>query len=273
MLVGGRAYVDQRIAFDLESKSILSVPVDADILGERGLLDQPQPRRKEEVVVVRLLQQFTRNGQDAHDVLVLSKAFKQVADVATTRLATAQRGFPRLHAVHATLVGEDEEAIFAEARSNELRRVLGLGCHALQPTSATVLGAEGLNRRVADVIVLAQGDDNGSLLDEVFAVHGQWHGVDEGTALVAVSVHEFSQFVLQNRQSARPRRQHVFEVGDDQLQFLVFVLDLGNIKSAELVKTTFSDGLGLGFTEIKRIDASHGFITTENVLELFSAGT
>ena len=155
-------------------------------------------------MVVGLFEEFPGNGQDAHDVLVLSQTFEKVPNMTASGLPAAERRFPSLHAVHATLVGEDEQAVFAETRRNELRRVLAFRGHALQPATAAVLRAEGFHWRVPNVIVLAERNDDGSLFDEVFAVHGQGHGVDEGATLVTVPVDQFSHLLLQNRKSARP---------------------------------------------------------------------
>ena len=154
-----------------------------------------------------------------------------------------------------------------------MRRVLALRGHALESTAATVLCAERLNRRMANVVVFAEGDHNGSLFDEVLTVHGQRHGVNERTSLVAVSVHKFGQFILQNREAPRTRCQDILQVSNNQLQLLMLVLDLGNIKAAQLVQAAFGDGFGLRFAEIERVDAGHGFLATEHVLELLAAGT
>ena len=145
-----------------------------------------------------------RYRKDTHDVLIFSEIPKKVPNMTASGLPAAERRFPSLHAVHATLVGEDEQAVFAETRRNELRRVLAFRGDALQPAAAAVLRAEGFHWRVPNVIVLAERNDDGSLFDEVFAVHGQGHGVDEGATLVTVPVDQFSHLPLQNRQSARP---------------------------------------------------------------------
>ena len=191
--------------------------------------------------------------------------------MAATGLTAPQRCFPRLHAVHATLVGEDEQAVFAETRRDQLWSVLCLGGDALQPTSTAILGTEGFNRRVTNVVVFAQRDHDGSLFDEILTVHGQRHRVDERASLIAVSVHKFCKFILENRQPTRPRREDVFKIGNHQLEFLMFVLDLGDVKTAELVQAAFCNGLGLCLAEIERVDARHGFIPAKNTLKLFTA--
>ena len=122
-------------------------------------------------MILGLLKEFARNREDADDVLVLSKTFKQIANVGTSRLATSERCFPGLQAVDAPLVGEDKETIFTETSRDELRRVFAFCGDAFQTSTAPVLGSEGLDGRVPDVVVFTQRDDDRSLLDEVFTVH------------------------------------------------------------------------------------------------------
>ena len=96
-------------------------------------LDQAKTGCKQKVVILGLLEEFARNREDADDVLVLSKTFKQIANVGTSRLATSERCFPGLQAVGAPLVGEDKEAIFAEASRDELGRVFAFVVTPFRP--------------------------------------------------------------------------------------------------------------------------------------------
>ena len=128
------------------------------------------------------------------------------------------------------MVGKDEQAVLAETRRDKLRSVFTLGSDAFQATTASVLRSEGLNRRVPDIVILTEGDNDRSLFNEVLSVHGKRHGVDKGTAFIAVSVDHLGQFFFQNRQTARPRCEDILKVGDDEFQFLVLILNLGNIK-------------------------------------------
>ena len=86
-----------------------------------------------------------------------------------------------------------------------------------------------------------------------------------------MSVHKFCKFILENRQPTRPRREDILKISNHQLEFFVFVLDLGDIETAELVQAAFCDGFGLCLAEIKRVDARHGFIPAKNTLKLFTA--
>ena len=52
----------------------------------------------------------------------------------------------------------------------------------------------------------------------------------------------------------------------------MLVLNLGNIQATQLVKTTFSDGFGLRFAEVKGRDARHGFVASKNGFELLATG-
>ena len=91
--------------------------------------------------------------------------------MASSGLSAAERSFPCFEAVHTTLVGENEQSVFAEASGDELGGIFGLGGDPLETTTATVLCSERLHRCVTDVIVLAQGNDDGTLFNEVFTVH------------------------------------------------------------------------------------------------------
>ena len=122
-------------------------------------------------MVLGLFQEFARNRQDADNVLVLTKAFEKISNVASSGLSASERGFPGFEAVHTTLVGKNEQSVFAEASGDELRGIFGLGGDPLESTTATVLCSERLHRCVPDVIVLAQGNDDGTLFNEVFTVH------------------------------------------------------------------------------------------------------
>ena len=68
-----------------------------------------------------------------------SRSFQKISNVASSGLSTAQRRLPCFEAVNTTLVGEDEQPVFAKASGDELRRVFGLGGDALESTAATVL--------------------------------------------------------------------------------------------------------------------------------------
>ena len=114
--------------------------------------------------------------------------------MAASGLPRTTGDFPRLEPVDATLVGEDQQAVLAEASDDLHRRVLLLGGDALEALTATVLDAEVIHRHVAHISVLGQRDDDGALFDEVLAVHRQGHRVDFAAAIVPVPLHQRVEF-------------------------------------------------------------------------------
>ena len=122
--------------------------------------------------------------------------------MATSSLPRTTGDFPGLQPVDATLVGENQQAVLAEAGDDLHRRVLLLRGDALEALPATVLNAEVVHRHVAHVSVLGQRDDDGALFDEVLAVHGQGHRVDFATPIVPMPLHQRVEFREHDAQTA-----------------------------------------------------------------------
>ena len=87
-----------------------------------------------------------------------------------------------------------------------------------------------------------------------------------------MSVNQFSKFFLQDREATRAGAQDVLQVGDDEFQLFMLVLNLVDVQPAQLIESAFCDGLGLGFAEIERCDSRHGLIPPKNGFELLTAG-
>ena len=87
-----------------------------------------------------------------------------------------------------------------------------------------------------------------------------------------MSVNQFCKFFLQDREATRAGAQDVLQVGDDEFQLFMLVLNLVDVQPAQLIESAFCDGLGLGFAEIKRCDSRHGLIPPKNGFELLTAG-
>ena len=122
-----------------------------------------------------------------------------------------------------------------------------LGGHALEALSTSVLDAEVVHRHVPNVAVLREGDDDGPLLDEVFAVHRQGHGVDFASSIVSVAIHQGVKLAKHDAQSTLALGKDVLQIEDGCLHISVLLFDLFHVDLTQLVQASLSDGLGLCF--------------------------
>ena len=160
----------------------------------------------------------------------------------------------RLRAVHAALVGEEQQPVVGRGDEEVLDHVVGAQLRALHALAATVLLAVVVAARPLDVAVAGDRDDHLLLGDEVFDRDVAVEAVEDlGAAVVAEAVNDRGELVADDRALARGRRQDVVVVGDARFEFLRFVDDLLTLEGRETTQLHVEDRLRLDIVDVEEL--------------------
>ena len=152
-------------------------------------------------------------------------------------------------------VGEEHQVIVRAGAEEVLDEVLVLfGCafaggHADDPFAAAPLGAIGADVGAFDQAVMADGDDDAFIGDEVFDGHFAFVGRQFGQARRGVFFLNRLQFALDDRQDAGFPGQDIEQVLDAVKQLAVLGADLVNFQAGQLVEAQVQNRVSLGLGE------------------------
>ena len=169
---------------------------------ELGLLDHAVPRRQDEVAALAVV----AGVEDLADLLVGLQR-EHVRDVATPGVASGLWQLVHLLAVHAALVGEEEQPVVRGGDEQVVDVVLVLDLRPAQALAAPPLRTVGGDREALDVATGRDGDDHLLVGDEVLDVDLALGGDDLRAPLVAEALPDVEELRRGSRRRPSPRRR------------------------------------------------------------------
>ena len=147
--------------------------------------------------------------------------------------------------VYKTLGGEEQHGVVHRSSVDVFYEIL-VACHAAaRAHSAAVLGAELAQRRTLDVAEMRYGYNHVVVGIEIFGIEVAGGVVDVGMALVAESVANLHEFLLDEFAAYVVVVQDEFEMGYELLDFAVIVFELVLFELSEVAQAHVHYGLGL----------------------------
>ena len=134
---------------------------------------------------------------------------------------------------------------------NVLRKVLLAGAHRGNTAATAALCAVNRGRLTLDVAEMGEGIRAILLLDEVLNVDLVGNIFDASMTLIAVLLLDFLQFLLDNSQNIRIRREDFLKARNAALEVLVLVVDLLLLQTRQAAQTHIYDGLRLRLVEVE----------------------
>ena len=177
--------------------------------------------------------------------------FQQVGHVLAAGCAGCLRQFVCLEAVHATVVGEEQDPIVRGADEEVAHHVVLLEFGAAHAFAAALLVAVGVNLGALRVARGGDGHHNVFAGDEVFLGHIAGSSHDLGAAIVAVLIHDFFEFVAHNGTLALWAGENIFQVGDDFFNLCQFINDFLAFQGGETAQLHSQNGIGLDLINVQ----------------------
>ena len=217
------------------------------VRGEGRLLDQALLRRQEQVRRVLVGAQPHHAGD-----LLVGKERQQPDDVATLRVTSALGELPRLDAVHAPEVGEEQQPLVVRRGEQVLDLVVGAQRRSAYALATALLGAVLVGAGALHIAAVGNGDDDVLVGNEILVREVALCGDDLRAALVAVLVDNLLQLDADDLTLTLLLSEDVLEIGDLRLERGKPVDRLLTLEGREPAQLHVQDGAGLHLVDIEQ---------------------
>ena len=153
--------------------------------------------------------------------------------------------------VASALLGEEEQRIVHRGRINIFGEVVVAMTGTLGTQAAASLCAELAERRALDVTHVRNGNNHGVVGIEILGIKLVVKGDNLRLALVAVLLLHFEQIVFHHLLATLRVVQNLFQVSNQLLQVVIFLMQLVDAQARQLRQTHIDDGLRLSLVQVE----------------------